>query len=363
MPRISAFSIINLTFLISIIPSVLFGQVQEKELLLRLDVSPDYASISDDMRLTEAIIARLPDTFVIRNDSVTPDWSIRWEKAQVGAPCTLSIFSETTQSKIELGPKATEKEIDSAASRIVWISSFSNEESEEESKKKATPAEEKGKKENEMGKKEPAEIASIEKEETPPENTPKKETSTNEDVLVDPPPKLLESSKPNYVHIGASLSLMPGFEFNKNNTPAQTGVPMVAFNLIGGSHLGLRGFELGFLWNHKSQFVEGVQIAMGANISDGPLRGAQFAFVNIADQKSKGLQLGLANFSEDLDGLQLGLVNIGAHSKVQVGLINISEKSRVSLGIFNLSLAYPLRPVFWMGSDGQLTVGVQHGSE
>ncbi len=352
--------------LIILCPSLLVAQDSKKNVLLFLDVAAECASLEDDARLSDAITTRIPNAFIIRNDSVVPDWSVVWEKLE-DETCQLTIFKSTARSKIQLGPKATEKEIDDAASRIAWISSFTVEEKEE------TPPAEKEEKstqggvETETKKEETKEEVEIKPKKTDEEESKekkpeevKKEKKTVETVQPKEIPEA-HNSKLAYDHIDLSLSLVPGIEFYSNQAPHYRGVPALSLNLLGGSHIGLKGFEFGLLWNHKSEFVDGLQLALGANVSNGPLEGVQIALVNIAGQNSKGLQLGLANFTGDLKGLQVGLFNFGAQTNLQIGIINIAEKTDLSLGIFNLNWAYALRPVLWLSSDEKLTVGVQHG--
>lgn len=337
--------------LILLFPGLLFAQDSGKELLLFLDVDADCASLDDDAYLCQAITDRIPNAFIIRNQTVVPDWSILWGKTGNEDACVITIFRGATRSRIKIGPNADENEIDAAASQVVWISSFAEDE------RMTIPPETKNEKIEPEAKIDPPEV-------TPSKPSKVKEGPKPDDASIDSTNKLkTHNSKLAYDHIDLSLSLVPGIEFYTNETLHYRGVPALSLNIIGGSHIGLRGVEVGVLWNHKSEFVSGVQIAAGANISNGPVDGVQIALVNIAGQNSEGLQLGLTNFAEDLNGLQVGLFNWGSQTEVQIGIINIAEKSDFSLGIFNLNWGYALHPVLWFGTNTQLTAGVQHGAK
>ena len=69
------------------------------------------------------------------------------------------------------------------------------------------------------------------------------------------------------------------------------------------------GFSIGA--NIQRVSVCGAQVAVGANLSFGPVQGMQVALVNLARGKMVGVQSGIANLTEgDLEGWQPGILNV-----------------------------------------------------
>jgi len=147
-------------------------------------------------------------------------------------------------------------------------------------------------------------------------------------------------------------------------------VNQVSLNALGGYNAGVRGFEMGIIFNLDKGDVESVQIAGVFNIVGGSVSGLQFGGLynnvlgdvsglqlailhnnikrelsgvqlsaynhvkgnvsglqigagNIALQKFEGMQLGLFNFAKKLRGVQLGLINVAdTSSGFSLGLIN-----------------------------------------
>jgi len=164
----------------------------------------------------------------------------------------------------------------------------------------------------------------------------------------------------------------------------------VSFNILGGYTAGVKGVELGGLFNLVKNNVEGVQIgglfnvaggkvaglqASGlynqaldslkgvqlaglANLTDGSVQGIQAAglynhasgnvasgqvggLLNVAGGNTKGLQVGgIANITRgSIDGIQIaGVLNYTQRLRgVQIGLINYADSSSgVSLGLINI---------------------------
>lgn len=70
----------------------------------------------------------------------------------------------------------------------------------------------------------------------------------------------------------------------------------------------ITGAQLGFV-NYARVQVTGAQLGF-VNLNDGNTEGAQLGFVNHTGQKVTGAQLGFVNHTRDLEGVQLGLINI-----------------------------------------------------
>jgi len=107
---------------------------------------------------------------------------------------------------------------------------------------------------------------------------------------------------------------------------------------IGNASGGLvAGIQLAGLYNVADEGIGGFQVAGLFNFTDGQLAGAQLGLINKAramsgkhttpPTRSRALQLGLINFSKEMDGLQIGLVNFGGKALgTQIGIINFYKK-------------------------------------
>ena len=118
----------------------------------------------------------------------------------------------------------------------------------------------------------------------------------------------------------------------------------LSFNFVAGYSRGLRGFELGVGANIESAFMCGVQIAAGANVVLGDVRGVQLAPANVALGAVQGVQVGVVNLAKgDIEGVQLGPVSIGggALTGAQVGVVNLLGGSVLGSqsGVVNIASA------------------------
>ncbi len=167
-----------------------------------------------------------------------------------------------------------------------------------------------------------------------------------------------------------------------------TGVQLTGgFNLNGGSGSGFQvagllnfnqeyfeGVQVSGLINYNGKYTSGTQLAGFLNYSVGDVYGLQLAIVNraknIFGRKSvldlgHGVQLGLANFSGNMDGYQVGLINKTKEAKgLQIGLINIYKKNKdgIPIALFNYGDgSETLR--LWMSELFLLNVGLGTGSK
>ena len=197
-------------------------------------------------------------------------------------------------------------------------------------------------------------------------------------------------------------------------TSSFTGLSSVrrfSLNILGGVSAGLDGFEMGGLVNVESAFTCGAQFAGIANLTLGPvhgaqvsvgvnlglgLRGLQVGLVDVAVGDGRGAQLGLVDVTSgafsgvqmglievaagDLRGGQIGLVNVGAGAVhgaqvglvnvaggavtgVQVGLVNVAETCSFCLGLVNVIRRGRLHLDLWGQESGLLMAGVKHGGD
>jgi len=85
------------------------------------------------------------------------------------------------------------------------------------------------------------------------------------------------------------------------------------------------GVQVGGFANVVSKDMKGIQIAGFGNLTSKNLNGMQIAgFGNMTSQKMKGTQIaGFFNYAKEMDGLQIGIVNISGRSDgYSLGLIN-----------------------------------------
>ena len=148
----------------------------------------------------------------------------------------------------------------------------------------------------------------------------------------------------NYVLNHASgIQLTAGLNVVGNNF---RGVQIAGFgNSAGETMIGL---QLAGVYNVSKESVGGFQISALFNYTDAQLSGLQLGMINKArtikgrkstpPTRARGLQLGLLNFSKEMDGWQVGLFNFGGDMRGrQIGLINFfskyPSKERVKMGL------------------------------
>jgi len=118
----------------------------------------------------------------------------------------------------------------------------------------------------------------------------------------------------------------------------------LSLNFLAGYTRGLNGFELGVGANIESAFMCGVQLAAGANVVMGPVRGVQLATANVALGTVQGVQFGVFGLAKgDIEGAQIATVSIGegAMEGVQFGVVNLLKGSAVGnqSGVVNVASA------------------------
>jgi hypothetical protein len=126
-----------------------------------------------------------------------------------------------------------------------------------------------------------------------------------------------------------------------------------ALNVVGGDFKGIQiagignsagnstngfseGLQMASIYNISRQSIAGFQVSSFFNYTDGQLSGTQLGLINKARNlpgkysqptKARGFQIGLFNFSKEMDGTQIGLINFGRASLgKQFGLINFYKR-------------------------------------
>ncbi len=200
---------------------------------------------------------------------------------------------------------------------------------------------------------------------------------------------------------GVGVSMVPGWE-----RPRWSGFGAVrsfSFGLVNGTS-GIEGVELGMAANLTDGDVSGLQLSAGVNVVTGRLHGVQGAgalnvatsmegvqlgAVNVLSGPSVGIQagtvnlanelvgtqLGTVNLANEVDGAQLGLANVAGEASsqgglvnlagdvdFQVGLFNLARSSDVSLGLISVVTSEPVRLYGAINEHNTATIGVRHGS-
>ena len=168
-----------------------------------------------------------------------------------------------------------------------------------------------------------------------------------------------------YVHVAGNIGLTPGTEINTGFGPAKQIRNNFSIGFVATGSAAIDGAQLGIGAVWGLDYVNGLQAAMGASISKGPmtglqasigasiarktmrgyqasvafnmageLRGMQMAGVNYVDE-GRGVQLGLINISRgDLEGAQIGLINIADDTDASIGLIPVTKKGGVGVDLW-----------------------------
>ena len=147
------------------------------------------------------------------------------------------------------------------------------------------------------------------------------------------------------------------YPVGSNGTESREISNKYSINILGGINGGVKGFELGGVFNLNSGDVTGFQLSGGANythenskgcIISGGVNytekdqvGVEFAPINIVLENS-AVQFGAINYSGSLTGLQCAPINYtGLVNGVQIGVVNITNKlSGNQFGLINYSNSY-----------------------
>lgn len=85
---------------------------------------------------------------------------------------------------------------------------------------------------------------------------------------------------------------------------------------------------------NQARDVDGVQLG-AVQLAEGELWGVQLGAINAATQRMRGVQLGAVNYAWSVRGVQLGVVNYAEYIKgVQLGLLNICPHAWMPAMIF-----------------------------
>ena len=139
----------------------------------------------------------------------------------------------------------------------------------------------------------------------------------------------------------------------------QDSVKSVQFGLISSVATdGGHGVQLSGASNASANRFNGLQLSTVNNITNGMDRGLQFSgILNVSSAMMRGWQMAAINYTDSLDGAQIGLINVARKRQKgwQVGLINMSFDSiGHKIGLVNIN---PMTRVDLMMYGGTSTKG------
>ncbi|MFO7561829.1 MAG: caspase family protein, partial [Enhygromyxa sp.] len=173
-----------------------------------------------------------------------------------------------------------------------------------------------------------------------------------------------------YTRVPFNIGVAPGAELNTNfgrtgiinRFSASLGVTRAAG--VDGAQLALgvawttdylRGVQAAVGGSISEHDARGLQTAIGASWTKGHLRGVQLGLVISSARRLSGVQIAALNLADEAKGLQLGAVNVsrGEVAGVQIGLVNYAEEADVSIGLIPVTKAGGVWVDAWT-SDVQL---------
>lgn len=134
------------------------------------------------------------------------------------------------------------------------------------------------------------------------------------------------------------------------NIPADQNVKGVRLNLLYGKNTNMNGLDINILALGETNNFTGVQLSplwIGANKVNNSFTGVGIGFANIHLGQSTGVVIGGVNYTNDFNGLQWGFVNFNQRkSVINLGGVNINQgESLVDIGFVN----YAERTTFQLG--------------
>jgi hypothetical protein len=172
---------------------------------------------------------------------------------------------------------------------------------------------------------------------------------------------------------GAATGAQIGAAFNWSDGPF-VGLRVGGFNSGDGS----RGFSSSLVANHSGKHSEGLMLAVGGNMvlerADGLHAALAFNFArkgfrglaatwgaNVSQGPLEGAEIGALNLAGDAEGAQVGLVNIAKKVKgAQVGLVNIADDvDGLPLGVVSVTKTGGVHPTTWASTASLVNIGVR----
>ena len=127
---------------------------------------------------------------------------------------------------------------------------------------------------------------------------------------------------------------------------------------------GGRGLQLSGVSNTSAHIFNGLQLSGVSNITTGMNRGLQWSgILNVSSGMMRGLQLGAANYTDSLNGMQLGIINVARKRPKgwQIGLINLSyDTIGHKIGLVNINPTTDIDIMVYGGSSTKTNLAVRY---
>ena len=123
------------------------------------------------------------------------------------------------------------------------------------------------------------------------------------------------------------------------------------------------GIQSSMISNIAAECIKGVQLAGVANIAFNMNSGLQLSsLTNICMDDMRGVQIALGNYAENIDGTQIGLLNLstGKVAGWQVGIVNHSKDTTAhKIGLVNVTPRTRIQAMVYGSNTSKINVAVQ----
>ncbi len=127
---------------------------------------------------------------------------------------------------------------------------------------------------------------------------------------------------------------------------------------------GGRGFQLSGVSNTAAHAFSGLQLSGVSNITQGMDQGLQLSgLLNVSSAMMRGWQFGAVNYTDSLDGAQIGVLNVARRRPKgwQIGLINVAYDSiGHKIGLVNISPTTDIDVMMYGGSSTKANIAVRY---
>lgn len=122
------------------------------------------------------------------------------------------------------------------------------------------------------------------------------------------------------------------------NAPQDNSVEGVRLSILHGKTSSLKGVDVSVLGMSETDRTTGVNLGFffGGNKVNQEMKGLSWGLFNWNTGQATGVNLGLANITHNVNGLNWSWVNFSdGNTLADVGLVSLSNKSTVQVGVFN----------------------------
>ncbi len=125
----------------------------------------------------------------------------------------------------------------------------------------------------------------------------------------------------------------------------------------------VKGAQISAISNMASGTVTGLQLSAITNTAVATHRGLQLSGIaNVTTRKMRGVQMAYGNYAGEVNGLQLGLLNIcgGEVKGIQIGLVNCSKDTTAhKLGLVSITPQTRIQMMTFLGNTCKTNLAVR----